>query len=115
MVLGYVKSEFADFLTFLTERNIMGAGIGLIIALQVNSLFLDFVDDIIKPVASKVVSEDININYVTILGVKLKVGHLIISIINFIITMIFIFYLYRLSKSTPKIINRVYGNVYRIK
>jgi len=111
MIIEILYSEFLDFFKFLNERNILNTGIGLVIALQVNSLFGTILEDLIKPVATNVVSEDINKHYIEFYGVKLKIGHLSMSIINFIITMILIFYLYRISMKTPSFFQNVYGSV----
>ena len=103
MIINLIIDEFLDFFKFLNERNILNTGIGLVIALQVNSLFNTILDDLIKPVASQAVSEDINKHYVEFKGIRFKIGHLSMAIINFIITMILIFYLYRVSGFGVKI------------
>jgi large-conductance mechanosensitive channel len=111
MLLKLLVDEFADFFKFLTERNILNTGIGLVIALQVNTLFATVLEDLIKPVATNVVSEDINKHYVEFYGIRFKVGHLSMSIVNFIITMILIFYLYRVSMKAPSFIESMYGGI----
>ena len=111
MLLKLFYDEFQDFFTFLNERNILNSGIGLVIALQVNSLFGTILEELIKPVATNVVSEDINKHYIEIYGIKFKVGHLSMSIINFIITMILVFYLYRVSMKAPSFMESMYGGI----
>jgi large-conductance mechanosensitive channel len=111
MIIKLILDEFLDFFKFLNERNILNTGIGLVIALQVNSLFNTILDDLIKPVASKAVSEDINKHYVKIYGIHFKIGHLSMAIINFIITMILIFYLYRVAIKAPTFFETMYGGI----
>jgi len=111
MFINFIYDEFIDFFKFLNERNVLTTGIGLVIALQVNSLFANILDDLIKPVATNVVSEDINKHYIEFYGIRFKVGHLSMSIINFIITMILIFYLYKVSKKAPSFIENMYGSI----
>ena len=111
MIINLIIDEFLDFFKFLNERNILNTGIGLVIALQVNSLFNTILDDLIKPVASKAVSEDINKHYIEFQGIRFKIGHLSMAIINFIITMILIFYLYRVSIKAPSFFESLYGGI----
>ena len=111
MLTKLILDEFSDFFKFLNERNILNTGIGLVIALQVNSLFGTILEDLIKPVATNVVSEDINKHYVEFYGIRFKIGHLSMAIINFIITMILIFYLYRVSMKAPSFLESMYGGI----
>jgi len=111
MIIDYIKSELHEFYEFLSKRNVVNTGISLIIALQINSLFLDFIEDVVKPIATKTVSEDIDSHYIKLFGIKFKVGHLIVSIINFIIITIFLYYIYRISSNTPGFFSRVYHGI----
>ena len=108
MIIAFIGDEFSEFIAFLNKNNIISSGVGLIIALQINRLFLDFIADIVKPVANKIVSEDIDKHETNLLGISFKFGHLLTSIINFLITMIFIFYLYKITQSTPTVIENFY-------
>ena len=113
MILENIKHEISDFFDFLNKKSVVNTGIALIIALQVNNLFLDFIDDIVRPVASTVVSGNIDTHYIKFFGIKMKLGHLIVSIINFLITMIFLYYIYKVSKSTPGFFDNLYHGIRR--
>ena len=100
-----LASEFNEFINFLESKNVLSSSMGFILALQLNTLFLNIIDDIVKPVASKVVDEDINKHTVDIYGVKLKIGHLFFSIFHVFISLILIFYMYRLSTESPSLVS----------
>ena len=107
----FFTNELIEFGNFLNEKNVLMTSIGFILALQVNSFFLDVIDDIIKPVANRVIAEDINKHTVNVYGIKLKIGHLFFSIFNLIITLIMIFYIYRLSVGSPSIVSNVVSTI----
>ena len=111
MLFSLLYNEFIDFLKFLNDRNILTTGIGLIIALQVNTLFLSVMEDLIKPVATSAISEDINKHYVQFYGIRIRIGNLTMSIINFTITMLFIFYLYKISMKAPSVFESMFGTL----
>lgn len=102
------------FLKFLQEKNIINTGIAFIIALQINKLFLDFIESIITPIADKVISKNINTVETNVVGVKFKVGNFFISFLNFTIMMICIYYLFRISESTPSFFENIYKKIKHI-
>ena len=107
----FFTNELNEFGNFLNEKNVLMTSIGFILALQTNSFFLDVIDDIVKPVANRIVAEDINKHTVNVYGIKLKIGHLFFSIFNLIITLIMIFYIYRLSVGSPSIVSNVVSTI----
>jgi hypothetical protein len=106
-----LKSEFIEFINFLESRNILSSSIGFILAFQINNLFLNIIDDVVKPVASKVVAEDINKHTVNIFGFKLRIGRLFFSILHVFIILVFIFYIYRLSTESTNIFSNLVETV----
>jgi hypothetical protein len=111
MIFEVFKNEFIEFFRFLYEKNILASGIGFIIAMQINDLFKNILEDLVKPIATKAVSEDINKHYIELFGMRFKVGHLLVSIINFIITIFLIFYLYRITMKAPTIFDKFLGGI----
>jgi len=106
-----VQGQFEDFIDFLKQKNIINTGIAFIIAMQVNKMFLDFINELVNPIASKMVSQEFNKKQYEIFGLKIKIGFLFLSFLNFIITMIFIYYIWKLSETTPGIIGSVYSRI----
>ena len=107
----FFTNELNEFGNFLNEKNVLMTSIGFILALQVNSFFLDVIDDIVKPVANRIVAEDINKHTVNVYGIKFKIGHLFFSVFNLIITLIMIFYIYRLSVGSPSVFSNVVATI----
>ena len=98
-----------DFGNFLKSRNVINAGIAFVIALQINKLFTDMINLIINPIASKIISQDINKQEYIVYGIDFKTGQLFLSFINFIIVMVFIYYIFKISENAPTILENFYS------
>ena len=103
-----------DFLNFLKSRNIINAGVAFIIALQINKLFTDIINIIITPIVSKTISQEINHQENNFLGIDFKTGQLFLSTLNFVLVMIFIYYIFKLSETAPTFLDTVYSSVSRL-
>ena len=99
------------FLTFLFEKNIFQAGIAFVVATQINKVFLDFLANIVTPIADKVVSQEIKEVKSEVFGVQLNTGNFMLSIINFFIVMFFLYYLYKVSDSSKTIFQTLLSRV----
>jgi len=100
-----------DFGNFLKSRNVINAGVAFVIALQVNKLFTDMINLIINPIASKIISQEINKQEYVIYGIDFKTGQLFLSFLNFIIVMIFIYYIFKISENAPTIFESFYSKI----
>lgn len=103
----YITNEFADFMTFLLERNIFQTGVAFIIATQVNKFMLDIMNSLISPIVSKTLDANskskIENKTIKFFGIEFRIGVLIMSVINFLVMMLLIFYIYKLSNSGKSI------------
>lgn len=106
-VIKNLFSQFTEFIKFLFEKNIFQTGLAFIIAAQINQLFKDFLASIVTPVADKVTSAETKNKKVKLFGVEFLTGQFILSLINFMIVMIFLFYLYKLSNSSSTIFQKI--------
>jgi large-conductance mechanosensitive channel len=109
-----IKNELKGFLEFLLERNIFQAGISFLIASQVNNLSRNIIDTVATPILDKVFNENIKNQDTEIFGIKFKTGQLMLNIINFLIVMIFIYYLYKLTNKDGllhSLLNNVKENI----
>ena len=106
--------QFNGFLKFLQEKNIINTGIAFIMALQINKLFLNFIEDIITPVADKVISEKMNAIETSILGIKFRIGRFFISFLNFTIMMICIYFIVKVSETSPFFFDNIYTKIKHI-
>ena len=93
-----LKEELKGFLQFLLDRNIFQSGISFLIATQVNSLAKNIIESIVTPILERVLDKKIRNQDTEVFGIKFKTGQLILNLINFMIVMFFIYYLYRITK-----------------
>lgn len=111
MVFESISYQFEDFFNFLKQRNIINTGIAFVLALQVNKIFLDLVNEIINPLASKIVTKEFNKKQFDVFGLKIRTGLLFLNFINLIFTLIFVYYIWKFSESTPGVISTVYSTI----
>ena len=110
-ILDTIIEQIISFYEFLRDRNIINTGIAFVIAIQINKIFLDFTNLIINPVASTIVSEEINQNKIKVGNINFEVGKLFLSIINFLIMMIFVYFVYTLENSAPGLVYNTIGKI----
>jgi large-conductance mechanosensitive channel len=107
----YIHHFFEDFGNFLKSRNVINAGIAFVIALQINKLFTDMINLIVNPIASKIISQELNQQEMAIVGIEFKTGQLFLTIFNFIIVMLFIYYVFKASEEAPTTIEKFLTSV----
>ena len=99
-ILNFFKSQVDGRMNFIFNKNIIQTCIGLIIASQVSKLTTMLIDIIITPIIQRLTGnetaklEELEIN---MLGIKLKIGLFLSKIINFIIILIIVYYIFKLS------------------
>lgn len=102
----------SDFIDFLLEKNIFQVGVSFIIASQTRALSSKIVDAIIFPIVISVLGKDFQKRTTKIAKIEIKTGVLLKASVEFILIMLFIYYLYYISR--PKglienITNTIYG------
>lgn len=100
IIIDIIKNNIDDFLGFVLDKNIVQIGISLIIATNINTLTISITDFIISPIIARLTNGEFkNIEKYTIdiLGIKFKIGILIMTFINFFLTIIIIFYIFKLT------------------
>jgi len=107
-----IKDEFKSFVNFLFEKNIFQVGISFIIATQTKTLSSKIIETLIFPLIVYFLGENFDKKETKIGKIKIKTGILLKASIEFILIMLFIYYLYKLSQ--PKgffdnVTNTVYG------
>jgi len=111
IILDTFIDQFFNFYEFLRARNIINTGIAFIMAIQINKFFLDFTNFIINPVASTIVSEELNQNKVKVGSINFETGKLFLSFINFIIMMFFVYFVFSLENSAPGLYSNTIGRI----
>jgi len=89
---------FRDFLSFLTEKNILNLAVATTIGFYINGFTSDIMDIIGKPIINKILNKagDIETKYiVTLFGIKFEIGRLIEVIFKLIVTLFIIYMIYR--------------------
>jgi len=100
-IIDGINSQISGIINFLLEKNIIQVGLGLIIASQITKITNALQNVIISPIIDRISVgeikklEDWKIN---LLGMELKIGLLLSTIINFILIIIIVYYIWRLSK-----------------
>ena len=102
-VIDVVKENIEDMLKFILNRNIVQMGVGLIIASNVGKITTSVTDFIISPIVNRFTNgqiKDVEKYTIEIAGIEFKVGALMLNIINFILTIIVLYYIWRLTQLT---------------
>lgn len=101
-----VGSELHQFYQFMVANNVIQIGVAFIISNQVTLLFKNFMTDIISPIIGKLLGsheKDFVDHKIEIFRMQFKLGSFILSLLNFWIILIIVFYLVRaLPKATVK-------------
>ena len=107
----HINHFLNDFGNFLKSRNIINAGIAFVIAIQINKLFTDVINLIVNPIASKIISQELNQQEIAVAGIDFKTGQLFLTIFNFIIVMLFIYYVFKASEEAPTTLEKFFTSV----
>jgi large-conductance mechanosensitive channel len=89
-----VSNTMKEFIDFLIDNRIIQSGTSFIIALQVNKLGSDFVDNIISPIINRIIdgpNQKLKEQKLEIAGIKFELGNFFSSLLKFIIFM-FVFH-----------------------
>jgi len=97
-ITNHISESLVDFYEFLNANKILATSIGIIIGLQINSLWSDLTTDFINPITKKILHKDINDINICLFGITFYVGKAIVSIINLLISFYFLYYIYKLSR-----------------
>jgi large-conductance mechanosensitive channel len=107
----FINHFLEDFGNFLKSRNVINAGIAFVIAIQINKLFTDIINLIVNPIASKIISQELNQQEVAVAGIDFKTGQLFLTLFNFIIVMLFIYYVFKASEEAPTTLEKFFTSV----
>jgi len=110
-IVSTFSEQLAGFVKFLFEKNIFQAGIAFVVASQVNKLFFDFIANIVTPITEKVMSQDIKKVKTKVFGAELQTGNFALSVFNFLIVIVFLFYLYKISDSSKTLFENIVSKV----
>lgn len=99
----FLKNNLVGFLKFLLDKNIIQTGIGIIIATQISKLTNVIVDAFINPIVKRLsigTIDDINEWELEIFDIKIKIGLILSTIINFLLITLVVYYIWKFSQNT---------------
>jgi large-conductance mechanosensitive channel len=109
--INILKDQSESFLRFLFQQNLIQLGIGLLVATQLSAFTTNVSTNILAPIINSLSTgsqKNLADYTITIFGVTFKVGNVIVGIINLLLMIIVIYFLYQLTKITNfEFINRL--------
>lgn len=94
-----IKNTLSDFSEFILDYGVLQIGIAFVIGVQLNRLTTDFVDNIIAPIIDRFTKNDeVNLRRkkLEVFGIEFELGNFIVSLINFFLLMIILFYIFKI-------------------
>lgn len=92
---GSVRKFFTEFKEFALKGNVMSLAVGVIIGAAFQGVVTSLTENILSPIIGLFVGQDFNRLQVEFLGVTLKYGAFITSVVNFLIMAFVVFLLVR--------------------
>jgi large-conductance mechanosensitive channel len=89
--------DINPFISFIGKFNIIPLAFSIIISLNLNQLSNTFIETIISPIINKIfVNSDIRLKdrKIIILGVKFEIGQFLSHLIQFVFTLIMLYFIY---------------------
>jgi large conductance mechanosensitive channel len=92
---------FQDFINFLSKRNVINTGIGLIIGNQIRIITEIFVKNVINPIVNNSLPKNVKLEKIElkIFNINFKIGEIINKILEFLIIMFIIYNIFQLQKT----------------
>jgi large-conductance mechanosensitive channel len=101
IIVTFLVSQSKAILKFLIEKNVVSAGIAIVVGTQVGRITGAFVENLLSPFINLIIGgetknlEDFKIEVMT---VQFKVGMFLSQLIQFIITMSMVYYVFKLTQ-----------------
>ena len=112
-VTNILKDNSIGFLKFLVDKHIFKTAIGVLISTQLSTLTNTLTTFLISPITEKITngqSKNLVDWTVTIFSIEFKIGLMLQSLINFLLILIVIYYLWKfMDLQNYDIINKVIG------
>jgi large-conductance mechanosensitive channel len=90
----------SDFFEFLNKKNIVNTGIGIVVGTQVRNITDTVSRNIIFPIVEKSLPKDAKLKeaQIELIGIKFKIGELIIKIIESLLILFLIYVIFKINK-----------------
>lgn len=100
--INNAKYVFDDFIQFFTKRDVINVAMATTIALYINNLTNDLIKTLINPIIKRIFigKNSLRDEFIyTIFGIQFEIGKIIEIILQFMITMIIIYFMYKFLPS----------------
>lgn len=101
IIVTFFVSQSKKFLKFLIDKNVVSAGIAIIVGTQVGKITGSFVLHLLSPFINLIFAGETN-NFddyqIEFRGVYFKVGSFITNLISFLINMIMVYYVFQIAQ-----------------
>ena len=101
VIVTFFISQSKKFLKFLIDKNVVSAGIAIIVGTQVGKITGSFVLHLLSPFINLIFAGDTN-NFddyqIEFRGVYFKIGSFITNLISFLINMIMVYYVFQIAQ-----------------
>jgi len=100
-LVNFFKNHLVGFIRFLFDRNIIQTGVGIIIATNISKITIVIVDAFITPIIKRLsfgTVDDINNWELELFDIKIKIGLILVTILNFLFTTVVVYHIWKLSQ-----------------
>jgi large conductance mechanosensitive channel len=94
-----IKKLFVEFKEFISRGNVMGLAIGVMIASAFQGVIVSLTDNLLSPIIGLFASRNFDSLELNVLGITLRYGAFVTSVINFIIMAFVVFLLARVMNT----------------
>lgn len=98
-----MKKVLAEFKEFINRGNVVDMAVGVMIGAAFKGIVDSLVNDIISPIIGLIAQEDFTALSIRFLGVELKYGAFLMSILNFFIIAVVLFLIVKMMNNLHKI------------
>jgi large conductance mechanosensitive channel len=98
---NYIEHSWQDFLTFISERQVLNIFLGLVIANQLIVIVNTLTTGIINPILNRIFfgrHETFQQTKLNIFGIEIEIGKLITNLLNFFIILLILFFIWKSFK-----------------
>lgn len=102
IIIDFLKNNLVEFFNFLFNRNIIQTGVGIILASQISRITNVIVESLINPIVKRLsmgIVNDLTKWEVNLFDIKIKIGLILSTILNFILISIVVYYIWKLSQN----------------
>jgi large-conductance mechanosensitive channel len=101
IVVTFFVTQTKKFLKFLIDKNVVSAGLAIIVGTQIGKLTGAFVEYLLAPFINMILAgetKSLDDYVIVIYGVNFKIGLFITNLIQFLINMLMVYYVFQIAQ-----------------